>query len=152
MPSILPFKPSPVKPIRFGPSDPSKPPVKPADFTAGGFPAVTHDQSVMQAVIGVTMPIATSLTATVTQPGAAVFHVTGIAVDDLVLETLQASELPPSLRGLAGQQVWQQLPAASSDGVTPIAVAAGQLVYLNVTVDVPAGAAPPGPLAAMATL
>lgn len=134
------------------PGTPPGPPAKPANFTAGNFPAVTHDQSVSQAVIGILMTVDATLTGSVTQTGPAIFKVTGIAVDDLELVTLQASQLPPSLQGMAGQQVWQQVPAGSSNGSTPIAVKAGQFVYLNVTVDVPEGAIPPGGITGVATL
>ncbi len=98
------------------------------------------------------MTVDATLTGSVTQTGPAIFKVTGIAVDNLELVTLQASQLPPELKGMAGQQVWQQVPAGSSDGSTPIAVKAGQYVYLNVTVDVPEGAIPPGGITGVATL
>lgn len=92
-----------------------------------------------------------SLTASITQTGPAFFRIVNISLSNLALEALQASQLPPALKGMAGQLVWQQEPVATSDGVTPIAVNAGQWIALNVVLDVPDGTMP-GAVTASATL
>jgi hypothetical protein len=90
-----------------------------------------------------TMPAAANLTAAITS-GGGIFKVVGIVAYELVLVPVDQNELPhPVPLGGAGSY-WEKQNPVSSDGVRPLAVKQGQLVYLNVAVNVPNGTLPPG--------
>ena len=123
-------------------------PAKPKDFVNGTFPAVVHDQRINQTVLGFTLGADESLTASITT-GSATFQVAGIQSYDLVLETVDESELPPGHHGAL--RAWTLQPASNSDGATPLAAQKGQVIHLNVNVDVPLGTAP-GAITGIATI
>jgi hypothetical protein len=160
-------------PLPAGKAEPPSAPAKkivPLPTGSGAFAPVTHDASVMQLVYAALATEAASLTASITT-GSPYFAITDLWCWNVTWEPPSGVENnePPSsssqgkiipglpVHGTAGSSVGTQqqtgdnalipvmTPAGSTSGVTPLAVTSGQLVGLDVTVDVPQGASlPPG--------
>ncbi len=74
-----------------------------------------------------------------------------LVADTVSLEPVDPSELPPSHKGpLPTQKVYTQ--TGSSDGTTPLQVAAGQALFVYVTLKVPDQTVTPGPFTASLTI
>jgi hypothetical protein len=126
-------------------------PLPPED--SGGFTAVPHDTPVTHTVLGVSMPNALSLTASITA-GSPYFKVAQLQCYNVTwtMNDPNDGELPV---GHPVRPTWspELTLAGSSDGVTPLSVQGGQWVGLEVSVDVPQGASlPPGPFTGTAVI
>ena len=114
---------------------------------SGGFTAVPHDTPLTHSVLGMSMPNALTLTASITA-GSPYFKVAQLQCYNVtwVMNDPNDGELPaghPPVR-----PTWSPVLTlvGSSDGVSPLSVQGGQWVGVEVSVDVPQGASlPPGP-------
>jgi LGFP repeat len=120
---------------------------------SGGFTAVPHDTPVTHTVLGVSVPNALGLTASITA-GSPYFKVAQLQCYNVTwtMNDPNDGELPV---GHPVRPTWSPVLTlvGSSDGVTPLSVQAGQWVGLEVSVDVPQGASlPPGPFTGTAVI
>jgi hypothetical protein len=114
---------------------------KPKDEQNGNFPAVPHDHPASSVVLVFNVNKDDSLSLSIT--GSDFFKVQGGSVYDLVLETIDDSELP---HGHGSVRAWQEENRQDFRGSGPIAVALDQRIHIVVTALVPQNAATaPGP-------
>ena len=117
-------------------------PPKPKDFVNGLFAPVTHDIRIGQPVVQVTLSADDTVTMALTS-GAA-FFAFGLSSYDLVLQEVDQWELPPGHHGRVFY--WDRILAQRVDGGSPLTALAGQQVTVDVGLEIPNHALPPGPV------
>jgi hypothetical protein len=110
---------------------PPPPPQKPADYTSTNLGLLATNATVSANVLGYLLMADDAYTAFISA-GANVFAVTKLEANNLVLKNSGS----PTIGWF-----WLIEPVASSDGVTPLAMKAGQYLYLNVSAKWVEGAA-----------
>ncbi len=113
---------------------------KPQDEQHGNFGAMPHDHPVLLDVLAFNVNQGDSLTLSIT--GSDFFKVTGGTIYDLVLETIDSSELP---HGHAPVRTWEEENPQGFQGAGPIAVAQDHRLHISVSARVPVNAIAPGP-------
>lgn len=124
-----------------------KQPPKPADYSNGLIFPTTHDKEVSNEVLAALVP---ADTITFSVSGSPYLRVSDVIVNDLVLTSVDPSELPPGHVGPVG--TWEEDLSGEYDGSTPVPVTQGQRVHVRVALKVPEHAIPPGPVTGTLTL